>query len=166
MYMYHIVFSHFSIVEHLGCFPVMAIINSAAMNFGVHVSFWIMFLFFFSGYMPSSQMVNFRKYSCIPSQNKWKQYLNLSLVSFDTFKCRKSSADFLFRWCDWRNAYCYNNNSLDANGTSKDFHCWWHFMNTKQPIKYWQHFLIFIYQISSKTEKKKKRKKRREETSK
>ena len=32
-------------------FHVLAIVNSAAMNIGVHVSFWIMV---FSGYMPSS----------------------------------------------------------------------------------------------------------------
>ena len=36
---------------HLGCFHVLAIVNSVAMNIGVHVSFWIMV---FSGYMPSS----------------------------------------------------------------------------------------------------------------
>ena len=34
---------------HLCCFRVLAIVNSAAMNIGVHVSFWIMV---FSGYMP------------------------------------------------------------------------------------------------------------------
>ena len=34
---------------HLGCFHVLAIVNSAAVNIGVHVSFWIMV---FSGYMP------------------------------------------------------------------------------------------------------------------
>ena len=32
----------------LGCLHVLAIVNSAAMNIRVHVSFWIMF---FSGYM-------------------------------------------------------------------------------------------------------------------
>ena len=37
---------------HLGCFYVLAIANSAAMNTGVNVSFWIML---FSGYMPRSE---------------------------------------------------------------------------------------------------------------
>ena len=37
--------------EHLGCFHVLAFVNSAAMNIGVHVSFQIIVL---SGYMPSS----------------------------------------------------------------------------------------------------------------
>ena len=38
---------------HLGCFHVLAIVNSAAMNTEVHVSFQ-MRDFVFSGYMPSS----------------------------------------------------------------------------------------------------------------
>ena len=48
--MYHI-FIHLSISGHLGCFHVLAIVNSATVNIRVHASFWIMF---FSGYMPSS----------------------------------------------------------------------------------------------------------------
>ena len=51
VYMYHVFFIHSSVDGHLGCFPVLAIVNRAAMNTGVHVSFWIMV---FSGYMPSS----------------------------------------------------------------------------------------------------------------
>uniref|UniRef100_A0A8C6B9I8 Uncharacterized protein n=1 Tax=Monodon monoceros TaxID=40151 RepID=A0A8C6B9I8_MONMO len=49
--MYHIFFIHSSVDGHFGCFHVLAIVNSAAMNTGVHVSFQIMV---FSRYMPRS----------------------------------------------------------------------------------------------------------------
>ena len=49
--MYHSVFIHSSVDGHLGCFHLLAIVNSAAMNIGVHVSFSILVS---SGYMPSS----------------------------------------------------------------------------------------------------------------
>ena len=51
--MCHIFFSHSSLDGHLDCSHVLAIVNSAAMNIGVHVSFWTMF---FSGYMPRSRI--------------------------------------------------------------------------------------------------------------
>ena len=49
--MYHNFFIHSSVNGHLGCFYVLAIVNGAAVNAGVHVSFRIVD---FSGYMPSS----------------------------------------------------------------------------------------------------------------
>ena len=45
---YHI-FIYFSVDGHLGCFHVLAIVNSAAINIGVHVSFSIKTS---SGYSP------------------------------------------------------------------------------------------------------------------
>ena len=51
IYMYHNFFIHSSVDGHLGWFHDLAIVNSDAMNIGVHVSFCIMV---FSGYMPSS----------------------------------------------------------------------------------------------------------------
>ena len=52
-YMYHMFFIHSCVKEHLGCFHVLATVNCAAMNPGVHVSFQIR-VFIFSRYMPKS----------------------------------------------------------------------------------------------------------------
>ena len=51
IYMYHVFLIHSSVDGYLGYFHVLAIVNSAAVNIGVHVSFWIIVL---SGYMPRS----------------------------------------------------------------------------------------------------------------
>ena len=52
--MHHNFFIHSSVDGHLGCFNVLAIVNSAAMNNGVPVSFLIMVS---SGYVPSGETV-------------------------------------------------------------------------------------------------------------
>ena len=49
--MYHDLFIHSSVDRHLGCFHVLDIVNSAAINIGVFVSFSFIV---FSRYMPSS----------------------------------------------------------------------------------------------------------------
>ena len=40
--MYHNFFIHSSVNGYLGCFYVLAIVNSSAKNIGIHVSFSIM----------------------------------------------------------------------------------------------------------------------------
>ena len=52
--MYHNTFIHSFVDGHLGCSHVLAIINTAAVNVGIHMSFSIMV---FSGYMPNSGIV-------------------------------------------------------------------------------------------------------------
>ena len=49
--MYHNFFIHSSVDGHLGYFHVLAIVNSVAMNNGIHVSFSVLVS---SGYMPRS----------------------------------------------------------------------------------------------------------------
>ena len=45
---------HSNVAGHLGCFHVLAIVNSVAMNSGIHMSFSILVS---SGYMPRSEIV-------------------------------------------------------------------------------------------------------------
>ena len=77
--MYHNFFICSSVDGYLGCFHVLAVVNSAAVNIGVHVSFRIVV---FSGYMHSIGIAGFLKefsnsfpYEKFPSEPSRKKFL-------------------------------------------------------------------------------------------
>ena len=81
VHIHHIFFIRSSINRHLGGFHVLAIVNSTALNIGVHVSLWIIIL---SRYMPGSGVAG----SCGNSVfSFWGTSILFSIVaaSFDNY---------------------------------------------------------------------------------
>ena len=52
----YFIFIHSSVDGHLRCFHILTVVNSAAVNIGVHASLQIMV---FSGYMPGSRIAGY-----------------------------------------------------------------------------------------------------------
>ena len=79
--MYQNFFIHSSVDEHLGCLCVLAMVNSAGMNNGIHVSFSILIS---SGYMPRSGIAGSHG-SCIPSFLRKKNSILSSIVAISIY---------------------------------------------------------------------------------
>ena len=91
LYIYHILFIHSSVNGHLGCFHVLPIVNSAAVNIGVRVSFWIR-VFIFSGYMSGSGIAGSYGNSIFSflQAEYLKKYIYIYFKNIHTHKCCRS----------------------------------------------------------------------------
>ena len=126
--MYHSFFIHLVANEHLGCFHILAFVNCAAMNIGVHVTFRIVV---FSRYMPSSGIAG----SCgrfIPNflRNLHTVFHNGSVSFYSHQRCRR--VPFLPHLLQHLLFVDFNNGHSDW--CEETYHCSFdlHFSNNEQ----------------------------------